>query len=148
MFLKPSHCVVTVSDSGTDVNVHCCCAVCDMFQCVDRLLVSRQKQAAVCTEKTVRTPSGADAGRVTEVEGDSQELCPAVQLLTPRERAAPPSVPPPSPTVKVDDSPAEASCSQLTQSCVPQFGCCHPQALCHCRFFNAICFCRRFNQGH
>ncbi|NP_001092124.1 agouti signaling protein 2 precursor [Takifugu rubripes] len=71
-----------------------------------------------------------------------------VLMQTPRERAAPPSVPLPSPTAKVEDSPAEASCSQLTQSCVPQFGCCHPQALCHCRFFNAICFCRRFNQGH
>lgn len=73
--------------------------------------------------------------------------CPCV-LQKPKERATPPSVPLPSPTVKVEDSAAETSCSQLTQSCVPQFGCCDPQALCHCRFFNAICFCRRLNRGH
>ncbi|XP_068438401.1 agouti-signaling protein-like [Clinocottus analis] len=39
--------------------------------------------------------------------------------------------------------PVKPKCSQLTQSCLPQFGCCDSGATCHCRFFNAICFCRR-----
>ncbi|KAM3593456.1 uncharacterized protein V6R79_013367 [Siganus canaliculatus] len=34
-------------------------------------------------------------------------------------------------------------CSQLTQSCMPQSGCCDKKASCHCRFFNTICFCRK-----
>nr|FAA00756.1 TPA: Agouti signaling peptide 2 [Tetraodon nigroviridis] len=59
-----------------------------------------------------------------------------------------PQAPRPSPTVRVDGGPSLSGCSQLTQGCSPQFGCCDPQALCHCRFFNAICFCRRFSQGH
>lgn len=49
----------------------------------------------------------------------------------------------PSPTTKVEAKPVEPSCSQLKQSCLPQFGCCDPRASCHCRFFNAICICRR-----
>ncbi|KAM7390754.1 hypothetical protein PAMA_008784 [Pampus argenteus] len=52
------------------------------------------------------------------------------------------SVPPPP---KAAPDPAMTVCSQLTQSCLPQSGCCDPCATCHCRFFNAICFCRRTN---
>ncbi|XP_033495075.1 uncharacterized protein LOC117264880 [Epinephelus lanceolatus] len=52
----------------------------------------------------------------------------------------PKDVPPPS---KVALKPVKPKCSQLTQSCMPQSGCCDPCAKCHCRFFNAICYCRR-----
>lgn len=45
----------------------------------------------------------------------------------------------PKPAVK----PPNPRCSQLTQSCLPQDGCCDAWASCHCHFFNAICFCRR-----
>ncbi|TNN63539.1 hypothetical protein EYF80_026191 [Liparis tanakae] len=44
---------------------------------------------------------------------------------------------------KAGPRPVKPKCSQLTQSCLPQFGCCDTNAACHCRFFNAICFCRR-----
>ncbi|XP_054479316.1 agouti-related protein-like [Anoplopoma fimbria] len=54
--------------------------------------------------------------------------------------ALPNSAPPPS---KAAPNPVKPECSQLTQSCLPQFGCCDQGATCHCRFFNAICFCRR-----
>uniref|UniRef100_A0A3B5AAI9 Agouti domain-containing protein n=1 Tax=Stegastes partitus TaxID=144197 RepID=A0A3B5AAI9_9TELE len=59
-----------------------------------------------------------------------------------------PRLAPVAPTVisapaKVAPKPAKPKCSQLTQSCLPQAGCCDPCATCHCRFFNAICFCRR-----
>ncbi|XP_053716381.1 agouti-signaling protein-like isoform X1 [Synchiropus splendidus] len=46
--------------------------------------------------------------------------------------------------VKSTSHPAP-QCSQLTQSCLPQTGCCDTFAKCHCHFFNAICFCRRLN---
>ncbi|KAL6098083.1 uncharacterized protein ACO6RY_13469 [Pungitius sinensis] len=49
----------------------------------------------------------------------------------------------PPPSSKVAPKPGNPTCSQLTQSCLPQFGCCATNATCHCRFFNAICFCRR-----
>ncbi|XP_031728179.1 agouti-signaling protein-like [Anarrhichthys ocellatus] len=52
----------------------------------------------------------------------------------------PNGAPPPS---KVAPKPVKPKCSQITQSCLPQFGCCNSNATCHCRFFNAICFCRR-----
>ncbi|XP_070709519.1 agouti-signaling protein-like isoform X2 [Pempheris klunzingeri] len=53
----------------------------------------------------------------------------------------PPSkLPPPSEAVT---TPVKSKCSQFTQTCYPQSGCCNPCATCHCRFFNAICFCRR-----
>ncbi|XP_037612214.1 agouti-signaling protein-like [Sebastes umbrosus] len=55
----------------------------------------------------------------------------------------PPKDGPSSP--KVVPKPVKPKCSQLTQSCLPQSGCCDPSATCHCRFFNAICFCRRTN---
>nr|XP_019942824.1 PREDICTED: agouti-signaling protein-like [Paralichthys olivaceus] len=51
-------------------------------------------------------------------------------------------LPPPS---KVVPRPVKPMCSQLGQSCLPQSGCCEPQTMCHCRFFNTICFCRRRN---
>uniref|UniRef100_A0A8C2ZTQ8 Agouti domain-containing protein n=1 Tax=Cyclopterus lumpus TaxID=8103 RepID=A0A8C2ZTQ8_CYCLU len=47
------------------------------------------------------------------------------------------------PPSKAAPKPVMPKCSQLTQSCLPQFGCCDTSAACHCRFFNAICFCRR-----
>ncbi|XP_059182631.1 agouti-signaling protein-like [Centropristis striata] len=47
------------------------------------------------------------------------------------------------PPNKVDPKPAKPNCSQMTQSCLPQSGCCDLSASCHCRFFNAICFCRK-----
>ncbi|XP_029135428.2 agouti-related protein-like [Labrus bergylta] len=49
--------------------------------------------------------------------------------------------PPPDSVLK----PTTQKCSQLTQSCMPQSGCCDAGATCHCRFFNAICFCRRMS---
>lgn len=63
-------------------------------------------------------------------------------LQKPRVVPVPPDDPPP-PTTAVAPKSVKPSCSQLTQSCVPQSGCCDPCASCHCRFFNAICFCRR-----
>lgn len=51
---------------------------------------------------------------------------------------------PPKPAEKL----LKGRCSQLTQSCIPQDGCCDPWASCHCHFFNAICFCRRIGQHH
>uniref|UniRef100_A0A3B4AE11 Agouti domain-containing protein n=1 Tax=Periophthalmus magnuspinnatus TaxID=409849 RepID=A0A3B4AE11_9GOBI len=44
---------------------------------------------------------------------------------------------------KPASKPTTPRCSQLTQSCLPQDGCCDSWASCHCHFFNAICFCRR-----
>uniref|UniRef100_A0AAV2L734 Agouti domain-containing protein n=1 Tax=Knipowitschia caucasica TaxID=637954 RepID=A0AAV2L734_KNICA len=51
---------------------------------------------------------------------------------------------PPKPALK----PLSPRCSQLTQSCLPQDGCCDAWASCHCHFFNAICFCRRTTPKH
>ncbi|XP_068160335.1 agouti-signaling protein-like isoform X2 [Antennarius striatus] len=51
---------------------------------------------------------------------------------------------PPTPS-NVPPKPVKPKCSHLTQTCVPQSGCCDPVASCHCRFFKAICFCRRTN---
>uniref|UniRef100_A0A8C6T1I0 Agouti domain-containing protein n=1 Tax=Neogobius melanostomus TaxID=47308 RepID=A0A8C6T1I0_9GOBI len=51
---------------------------------------------------------------------------------------------PPKPAVK----PPNPQCSLLTQSCLPQDGCCDAWASCHCHFFNAICFCRRTGSLH
>lgn len=76
-----------------------------------------------------------------------QPFC-SFALQKPKETSVPPQDPLPSPTAKVDGGSPLSSCSHLTQACLPQFGCCDPQAFCHCRFFNAICFCRRFSQGH
>ncbi|XP_020778844.2 agouti-signaling protein-like [Boleophthalmus pectinirostris] len=53
-----------------------------------------------------------------------------------------PTVPKPAP------KPSPSRCSQLTQSCLPQDGCCDLWASCHCHFFNAICFCRRTTPLH
>ncbi|XP_070784607.1 agouti-related protein-like [Enoplosus armatus] len=66
-----------------------------------------------------------------------------IHVPKPKEVPAPPSdLRPPS---KVAPKPVDPNCSQLTQSCLPQSGCCDPCASCHCRFFNTICFCRRTN---
>ncbi|XP_018553706.1 agouti-signaling protein [Lates calcarifer] len=54
--------------------------------------------------------------------------------------------PPPPLSPKVAPKPVNPKCSQVTQSCLPQSGCCDPNTMCHCRFFNAICFCRRANE--
>ncbi|XP_041817875.1 agouti-signaling protein-like [Chelmon rostratus] len=64
----------------------------------------------------------------------------------PKPKAVP--VPPSdlAPPSKEAPKPAKPNCSQLTQSCLPQSGCCDPCASCRCRFFNAICFCWKTNQ--
>uniref|UniRef100_A0A3Q3W5S5 Agouti domain-containing protein n=1 Tax=Mola mola TaxID=94237 RepID=A0A3Q3W5S5_MOLML len=54
------------------------------------------------------------------------------------------NLPPPT---EVAPKPVKPSCSQLTQTCLPQSGCCDLSASCHCRFFNAICFCRRIQMS-
>ncbi|XP_051267091.1 uncharacterized protein LOC127369603 [Dicentrarchus labrax] len=67
------------------------------------------------------------------------------RIHVPKPKVVP--VPPkdlPTPS-KVAPKPTKFNCSELTQSCLPQSGCCDPCASCHCRFFNAICFCRRTN---
>ncbi|KAM7370130.1 hypothetical protein PAMP_011410 [Pampus punctatissimus] len=68
---------------------------------------------------------------------------PNVIRVPPNVVSVPTNVPPPPPK-----DPAMPVCSQLTQSCLPQSGCCDPCATCHCRFFNAICFCRRTNSKY
>ncbi|CAJ1081856.1 agouti-signaling protein-like [Xyrichtys novacula] len=60
-----------------------------------------------------------------------------------KPKKVPPNTLPPPPGEGL--KPAKPKCSQLTQSCVPQSGCCDSGAMCHCRFFNAICFCRKTN---
>lgn len=69
-----------------------------------------------------------------------------------RLRPRPPSTPGPAPRAtptlplpQVTPTPVKFTCSHLTQSCLPQSGCCEPHTTCHCRFFSAICFCRRTN---
>ncbi|XP_039983301.1 agouti-related protein-like [Xiphias gladius] len=71
-----------------------------------------------------------------------------VRQSVPKPRAVP--VPPSglSPSSRVTPKPVKPKCSQLTQSCLPQSGCCDPYSTCHCRFFNAICFCRRTNSKY
>ncbi|XP_040921853.1 agouti-signaling protein-like [Toxotes jaculatrix] len=64
----------------------------------------------------------------------------------PKSRVVP--VPPNDPPPKVTANSVKPACSQLTQSCLPQSGCCDLHATCHCRFFNAICFCRRTSSQH
>ncbi|XP_044032881.1 agouti-related protein-like [Siniperca chuatsi] len=69
-----------------------------------------------------------------------------IHVPKPKEVPVPPNdLHPPS---KVAPKPVKPNCSQLTQSCFPQSGCCDPSASCHCRFFNAICFCWRTNSLH
>ncbi|XP_034562576.1 agouti-signaling protein-like [Notolabrus celidotus] len=62
-----------------------------------------------------------------------------------KPKRVPQNVPPPPPPPDAGVKPTKPKCSQLTQSCTPQSGCCETGASCHCRFFNAICFCRRSN---
>ncbi|TDG97085.1 hypothetical protein EPR50_G00222320 [Perca flavescens] len=65
------------------------------------------------------------------------------RIHVPKDKVAPVplnDIPPPP---KVTPKPMKPNCSSLTQSCLPQSGCCDPFATCHCRFFNAVCVCRR-----
>nr|XP_046228025.1 agouti-signaling protein-like [Scatophagus argus] len=65
-----------------------------------------------------------------------------IHVPKPKEVPVTPNgLPPPT---KSAPKAVQSTCSELTQSCLPQSGCCDPRASCHCRFFNAICFCRLY----
>uniref|UniRef100_UPI0037E78E93 agouti-signaling protein-like n=1 Tax=Semicossyphus pulcher TaxID=241346 RepID=UPI0037E78E93 len=68
------------------------------------------------------------------------------RVHVPKPKKVPAKETPPPPAVV--SKPPKPKCSQLTQSCLPQSGCCEAGSTCHCRFFNAICFCRRTNSSH
>ncbi|XP_029978657.1 agouti-signaling protein-like [Sphaeramia orbicularis] len=68
------------------------------------------------------------------------------RIHVPKPKVVPSS--PSAPSPKRRPKPVKPRCSQLTQSCVPQDGCCDRWAACHCHFFNAICHCRRTNPNH
>ncbi|XP_069007201.1 agouti-signaling protein-like [Embiotoca jacksoni] len=67
------------------------------------------------------------------------------RIHVPRPRVVPVAPKNIAPPAKVTPDPVISNCSQLTQSCFPQSGCCDPCATCHCHFFNTICFCWRVN---
>ncbi|XP_038580307.1 agouti-related protein-like [Micropterus salmoides] len=112
-------------------------------------LFTRNDLQAVCSNLSVSTPQAPQGpgplnqGRVRPLfarrgQYERQRInVPSKEVLVPPNDLRPPS--------NVAPKPVKPNCSQFTQSCLPQSGCCDPFASCHCRFFNAICFCRMTN---